>query len=97
MAGMLQNGLGVLCTLRTHTSASCDPAQHVYTHARESGKASTYAEREREMYTEESVDGGISRQIKPLDSASASLLKWHSCLGNPRGLVPCVCIRGDDN
>lgn len=44
------------------------------------------------MYVKESTresERGVSRQIKPLPRgcASASLLKWHSCWGSPRGLV----------
>lgn len=37
------------------------------------------------MYAGES-ERGVSRQIKPLDCASASLLKWHSCSGTLENL-----------
>lgn len=40
------------------------------------------------MYAESARESerGVSRQIKPLDCASASLLKWHSCSGTLENL-----------
>lgn len=45
-------------------------------------RAAKHPHREIYVYAARTYHGGVSRQIKPLDSsASASLLKWHSCLG----------------